>query len=70
MNNRNNNIFLFTLLQIVSIYNAIILGWNVKKIGANTYELTIKKTTCDTWRINDLSEIINDIVSYNIINYC
>ena len=66
MNNRNN-IFLFLLLQMISIYNATMLGWNVKKIGSNTYEFSIKKKSCDTWKIRNLNKIIDDIVSYNII---
>ena len=67
-NNRNsNNYFLFVLLQIISVYNATLLGWNVKKIGTNKYEFTIKKASCDTWKISTLDEIVNDIVSYNII---
>ena len=66
-NNTNSYNFLFILLQIISVYNATILGWNVKKIGTNKYEFTIKKTSRDTWKISSLDEIINDIVSYNII---
>jgi hypothetical protein len=67
MNNRNN-IFLFLLLQMITVYNATMLGWNVKKIGINTYEISIKKSACDTWKINDLNKIIDDIVSYKIIS--
>jgi hypothetical protein len=67
MNNRNN-IFLFLLLQVITVYNATTLGWHVKKTGDNTYEFTIKKATCDMWKINDLGKIIEDIVSYNIIS--
>jgi hypothetical protein len=66
MNNIDNR-FLFKLLQIISVYNATFLGWNVKKIGENTYEFTVKKSLCNTWRINDLATMIDDIVSYNII---
>jgi hypothetical protein len=57
-----NNIILFSLLQIIAVYNATVLGWNVKKIGDNRYEFTIKKKTNDLWKIDDLSRIIDDIV--------
>lgn len=66
--NARNNIFLFLLLQMIVIYNATVLGWNVKKIGSNRYEISIKKASCDAWKINDLNKIIEDIVSYNIIS--
>ena len=66
--NNQNNIFLFLLLQMISVYNATMLGWNVKKIGCNKYEFSIKKKSCDTWKINNLNKIIEDIVSYKIIN--
>lgn len=39
---QNQNILLLYLIQIISIYNAILMGWNVKKLGKNTYELTKK----------------------------
>lgn len=39
---QSQNILLLYLIQIISIYNAILMGWNVKKLGKNTYELTKK----------------------------
>jgi hypothetical protein len=39
---------LLYILQVVTIYNAIILGWEVKKIGIRTYKLSKK--------IKDLSQ--------------
>ena len=39
---------LLYILQVVTIYNAIILGWEVKKIGTRTYKLSKK--------IKDLSQ--------------
>ena len=64
MNNEYYNIMLY-LIQIISIYNALMMGYNVKKIGINKYELTIKRT--DDADIK-LDEVINNIVSFNIIS--
>jgi len=64
MNNEYYNIMLY-LIQIISIYNALMMGYNVKKIGTNKYELTIKRT--DVADIK-LDEVINNIVSFNIIS--
>lgn len=63
MNLEYNNI-LICLIQIVSIYNAIFLGWKVKKIGLKTYELSKKIKEPNTF---DINEFINDIVSFRII---
>jgi len=56
----DHNLILY-VLQIISIYNAILTGWKVKKIGYNTYEFTKK--------INDypLNDFINNIVTLSII---
>lgn len=53
----DQNILLLYLVQIISIYNAILMGWNVRKLGKNTYELTKK---IDTYN-NKLPEIIDTI---------
>jgi hypothetical protein len=56
------------LIQIITIHNAISLGWNVRKIGINRYELTIKKSgIANAWNIPNLEKIINDIVSYKLV---
>lgn len=59
---KNREIMLY-LVQIISIYNAIILGWQVKKIGLNTYELSrqISDNVCDY--NYDLNNFVNNIVT-------
>ena len=42
MNSESYNIILY-IVQIISIYNAVMMGWSVRKIGVKKYELT-KKT--------------------------
>jgi hypothetical protein len=54
---------LLCILQIVSIYNAIILGWKVKKIGKNTFEFS-KKLEKET-NFN-FDQFIDDIVTCKI----
>lgn len=53
----NQNVVLLYLIQIISIYNAILMGWNVKKLGKNTYELT-KKIDIQS---NNLTTFVNTI---------
>lgn len=60
MNDGYCNVLLY-ILQIVSIYNAIVMGWTVKKINSNTYELT-KKNIRD--QDIDLNTFINQIISF------
>ncbi|ARF09847.1 hypothetical protein Indivirus_4_19 [Indivirus ILV1] len=69
MNNTNNheNFFMFWIIQVITIHNAISMGWNVKKIGSNKYELTIKKSNSINRYNNNLKKIINDIVSYKLV---
>lgn len=57
-----DNLLLF-LIQIISIYNALMMGCNVRKIGVNKYELTIKRK--DISEMN-LTDFINNVVSFNI----
>ena len=44
MNNRleTYRYIILYILQVTTLYNAMALGWKVKKIGDNTYELTKK----------------------------
>lgn len=37
----HKNIILY-ILQITTLYNAMVMGWKVKKIGDKTYELSKK----------------------------
>lgn len=50
------------VMQIISIYNAIIQGWKVKKIGDNRYELYKKMTT------NECNQFNLDVFVNNLIN--
>ena len=59
-----NNILMLEMIQIISIYNAVARGWTVKRLGQNSYELTIKKQSSNAWVIPTLERIINDIISY------
>lgn len=54
---QNQNMLLLYLIQIISIYNAILMGWNVKKLGKNTYELTKTIDVSD----NNLTKFIEAI---------
>lgn len=62
-----NNILMLQMIQIISIYNAVAKGWTIKKIGINTYELTIKKQSTNSWSIPTLDRIINDIITYRTL---
>ncbi len=59
----NIKIFIFLLIQIMTINNAVSLGWNVRRIGSNKYELTIRKDNKNNKSC--LKQIMNDIVSYD-----
>jgi hypothetical protein len=48
------------ILKIITLHNAVMLGWSVKKINNNTYELT--KT------MNNNSINIKDFIEKIIIN--
>lgn len=41
------------VLQIMAIYNAIVLGWEVKKISQNSYELSKKVTEVSNLNLHD-----------------
>jgi hypothetical protein len=56
-------IVLLYIIQIVSIYNAILLGWSVKKIGLKTYKLSKKINDQNSF---DIKNIVNEIISFNI----
>ena len=58
--NKKYHILLLYLIQVISIYNAIRLGYEVKKISNNTYEFTIKnKMIC-------LHDFIDEITSFDL----
>ncbi len=55
--------YMIWLIQIITIYNAILIGFTVKQIGINKYEFTTKNK--DAKHI-DLKHLI-DIIVPNII---
>ena len=58
--NKTYHSLLLYIIKVISIYNAIRLGYEVKKISNNTYEFTIKrKTIC-------LYDFVNEITSLNL----
>ena len=59
----NSKMFILWFVQIMTINNAISLGWNIKKIGSNKYELTLKK---NSQNINCFERMIKNIVSYDV----
>lgn len=46
------------LCIVMFIYNAIVLGWKVKKINANSFELTKQNINMT----NNLTELVNQII--------
>lgn len=48
---QNNKELIIRILQIITIYNAIIKGWKVKKIDYKTYELTKNITDIQTFNL-------------------
>lgn len=63
MNTEYYNILLY-ILQIISIYNAIAMGWDVRKIGLNKYELTKKNIREHNI---ELDKLVDQLVSFNFI---
>jgi hypothetical protein len=55
----NRDLFLITL-QVITIYNAMKLGWDVEKIDNRTYKLSKNISELSNFKLNDF---INRIVS-------
>lgn len=55
----NSNKMVLYFVKIITLYNAIILGWNIQKIEGNTYELS--KEIVDDSNLN-LGLFLNQIV--------
>ncbi len=51
-NDKHDKSLLIYILQIVAIYNAIMDGWKVKKIGIRKYELSKKINTSEDIELN------------------
>ena len=52
------------ILQIVTLYNAVTLGWTIKKINNNTFELTKSIDNINY----DLKDLIEQILKNNLID--
>ena len=65
MNNCQNTDLILYILKITTIYNAVALGWKVKQIDSRTFELSKNIINIDNF---DLTNLINKIVSINLIN--
>lgn len=52
------------ILQIATIHNALKLGWKVRKIGSNKYELTKKISELENFQF---PEFINKISSTSLL---
>ena len=52
------------ILQIVTLYNAVMLGWTIKKINNNTFELTKSIDNINY----DLKDLIEQILKNNLID--
>ncbi len=48
------------IMQIVAIYNAMMMGWQVKKIGQRKYELSKKINELQDFKFDSF---INDIIT-------
>lgn len=62
---RNRNTIL-CIMQIVAIYNAISLGWKVKKIGIRKYKLSKQitlLTNTDNDNLSNLTNFVNILTS-------
>ena len=44
---------LLYLVQIISLNNVMSMGWDVKRIGVNTYELTTKNKEIGNIKLRD-----------------
>ncbi len=51
-NDKHDKSLLIYILQIVAIYNAIMDGWKVKKIGIRKYELSKKINNSEDIELN------------------
>jgi len=40
--NENNRDIIMTVFKIIMIYNALLSGWDIKKISTNTFEISKK----------------------------
>lgn len=58
----NKNMILITT-QVITLYNISLLGWTIKKIGHQQYELSKKITDIDNFDNFDLSIFIDNVLN-------
>ena len=65
--NKQDRIVLFYAIQIISIYNALKLGFEIKKIDKNSYEI-YHKTDPSIFDNIDLNKFVDNItqIKYTI----
>lgn len=57
------------LLQIITVHNAMVLGWKVKKIGHQTYELSKKKRNMNHIDSNTVA-LLKQVISFKLATSC
>ena len=62
----NPKIVTIYILQIISVYNALVKGWNVKKINHNTYSFSRTIASIEDLKITPQS-FIDEIISCNFV---
>jgi len=60
-----NKEYLLRIIQFVTLYNAIILGWDIKQIGDNQFELSKKIRNYNDF---DFSNFLETIIPISIKN--
>ena len=61
----HNQEIILWILQVVTIYNAMILGWNIRKISDKRYELTKNINELTDF---ELKSFVKKIVSFKFVS--
>ncbi len=59
----NNRHILIVIIQIMTLYNIALLGWEVKKIGSGQYELSKNIVDIENYENFDLHIFINNVIN-------
>ena len=59
----NNRHILIIILQIMTLYNIALLGWEVKQIGMGQYELSKNIVDIENYENFDLHIFINSVIN-------
>lgn len=60
----SNKTAIIQILQIIMVYNALVLGWKVKKINTNTFELSRRIEDAQNF---DMKNLLQNIISFDLI---